>query len=333
MIKSFVITTIQNPTDALFKYRDILLDLGWNIILIGDKKTPSEFDLPGADYLSIDKQYEEFGELASLIPVNHYARKTLGYLYALKKGAEIIAESDDDNIPYADRYPNFLPGKIKTPIIEKQGVYNVYSYFTPEKIWPRGLPLDAIKNTIDTSLTEEKEVTFYVQQGLADLDPDVDAIYRLTASEEQITFDPDKKLALGAGCYSPFNTQNTLFYKPAFPLMLLPIGVHSRVTDIWRSYIAQRLLWCMDSSVLFLSPSVYQLRNEHNLLKDFEAEVPLYTEVKNFINLLDSFSSESRQASELMVELYTHLYQHKFLSEIDLKLCQLWSQEISKYMG
>ena len=59
MIKSFVITTIQNPTDALFKYRDILLDLGWNIIIIGDKKTPSEFDLPGADYLSIDKQYHE----------------------------------------------------------------------------------------------------------------------------------------------------------------------------------------------------------------------------------------------------------------------------------
>ncbi|MCF3624948.1 STELLO glycosyltransferase family protein [Planktothrix agardhii 1801] len=333
MIKSFVLTTIQNPTDALFKYRDILLDSGWNIIIIGDKKTPSEFDLPGADYLSIDKQYEEFGELASLIPVNHYARKTLGYLYALKKGAEIIAESDDDNIPYADRYPNFLPENVKTPILETPGVYNVYSYFTPEKIWPRGLPLDAIRNTIDTTLTTEKEVTCYIQQGLADLDPDVDAIYRLTASQEEITFDTDKKLALGAGCYSPFNTQNTLVYKPAFPLMLLPIGVHSRVTDIWRSYIAQRLLWCMDSSVLFLSPSVYQLRNEHNLLKDFEAEVPLYTEVKNFINLLDSFSSESRQASELMVELYTHLYQHKFLSEIDLKLCQLWSQEISKYMG
>ncbi|CAD5961626.1 putative glycosyltransferase STELLO2 [Planktothrix tepida] len=333
MMKAFVLTTINSPTDALFKYRDILVDLGWNIIIVGDKKTPSTFDVPGAEYLSIDQQYDEFGEIASLIPANHYARKTLGYLYALKKGAEIIAESDDDNIPYADRYPNFVPSQVKTPIIEARGVYNVYSYFTSQKIWPRGLPLDAIKNKIDQTLTDEKEVTCYVQQGLADLDPDVDAIYRLTASEAEIIFDSGKKLALGAGCYTPFNTQNTLFYKPAFPLMLLPIGVHSRVTDIWRGYIAQRLLWCMDSAVLFLSPSVYQLRNEHNLLKDFEAEVPLYTDVKKFIDLLESFSSESRQASELMVELYSHLYQHQFLSEIDLKLCQLWSQEISKYMG
>lgn len=91
----------------------MLLDQGWSIIVIGDKKSPPNYDLPGVDYLNIERQQELFGELAYLIPLNHYSRKNLGYLYAMSKGAEAIAESDDDNIPYDDKYPNFLPVHFK----------------------------------------------------------------------------------------------------------------------------------------------------------------------------------------------------------------------------
>jgi hypothetical protein len=89
----------------------MLLELGWHIIIVGDRKTPADFDLPGADYLSVERQHDLFGELASIIPLNHYARKNLGYLYAMRQGAELIAETDDDNIPYPDKYPNFCPIK------------------------------------------------------------------------------------------------------------------------------------------------------------------------------------------------------------------------------
>lgn len=331
-MKFLVITTINKPTEALFKYKDILLDLGWRIIVVGDKKTPTDFDLPGVDYFNIEQQCDDFGELASLIPFNHYARKNLGYLYAMRLGAEAIAETDDDNIPYGDgRYPNFLPFQIKAPALELKGAVNVYSYFTDKKIWPRGLPLDKINNLASETQTVETEVDCYVQQGLADLDPDVDAIYRLTVGDENIKFDPDKKLILSPGCYSPFNTQNTLFYKQAFPLMLLPIGVSSRVTDIWKSYIAQRLLWCMDSSVLFLSPSVYQLRNEHNLMKDFSEEIPLYTQVHDLIKLLENFTSDASDACELMKKMYFYLNKNNFLGEIEVRLCELWIEEVKKY--
>jgi len=331
-VKSLVITTIHKPTAALFKYTDILLDLGWKIIVVGDKKTPRDFDLPGADYFNVEQQSEDFGQLASLIPMNHYSRKNLGYLYAMRLGAEAIAETDDDNIPYDDKYPNFLPSLVKAPAVDVKGAVNVYSYFTSKKIWPRGLPLDKVNSFVDEKLTKEKEVTCYVQQGLADLDPDVDAIYRLTVGDENIKFEPDKKLSLSPGCYSPFNTQNTLFYKQAFPLMLLPIGVSSRVTDIWKSYIAQRLLWCMNSSVLFLSPSVYQLRNEHNLMKDFSEEIPLYTQVHNLIELLETFTSDASDACELMIEMYAYLNRNGFLGEIEVRLCELWIEEVKKYV-
>jgi hypothetical protein len=331
-VKALVITTIQAPTPAMYKYRDMLLDQGWIIIVIGDKKSPPNYDLPGVDYLNIEKQKELFGDLASLIPLNHYSRKNLGYLYAMSKGAEAIAESDDDNIPYDDKYPNFLPVQVKVPTVEAKGSVNVYSYFTDKKIWPRGLSLDKIKTLVGRTDPVEREVTCYVQQGLADLDPDVDAIYRLTVSDGDVVFDPGLKLALSEHCYSPFNTQNTLFYKPAFPLMLLPIGVSSRVTDILRSYIAQRLLWFLGSSLLFLSPSVYQLRNQHNLLMDFNEEIPLYTKTDELVNLLESFESDGNDACSLMQKLYTYLNQKGFLSEIELRLCELWVKEVKNYL-
>lgn len=332
-MKALVITTIQAPTPAMYKYRDMLLDQGWSIIVVGDKKSPPTYDLPGVNYLSIERQQELFGEIASLIPVNHYSRKNLGYLYAMSQGAEAIAESDDDNIPYDDKYPNFLPVQVKAPTVEAQGSVNVYSYFTDKKIWPRGLSLDKIKTVVTKAALVEREVTCYVQQGLADLDPDVDAIYRLTASDGDVLFEPGLKLALSEHCYSPFNTQNTLFYKPAFPLMLLPIGVSSRVTDILRSYIAQRLLWFLGSSLLFLSPSVYQLRNQHNLLIDFNEEIPLYTKTDELVNLLESFDADSTSdPCSLIEKIYIYLNQKGFLSEIELRLCGLWVKQVKNYL-
>jgi hypothetical protein len=45
------------------------------------------------------------------------------------------------------------------------------------------------------------------------------------------------------------------------------------VCDIWRSYWAQRLLWEMGSSVMFVSGTVDQVRNAHDYVKDFQDEM------------------------------------------------------------
>jgi hypothetical protein len=45
------------------------------------------------------------------------------------------------------------------------------------------------------------------------------------------------------------------------------------VCDIWRSYWAQRLLWEMGASVLFVSGTVDQVRNAHDYVKDFRDEM------------------------------------------------------------
>jgi hypothetical protein len=62
---------------------------------------------------------------------------------------------------------------------------------------------------------------------------------------------------------------------------LLPLGlvaaftglflqVHGRVSDIWRSYIVQRLLWDAGYAVAFAPPMVIQKRGPHNYLADMQ---------------------------------------------------------------
>ena len=61
--------------------------------------------------------------------------------------------------------------------------------------------------------------------------------------------------------------------------MLLPISIHGRVSDIWRSYVTQRLMWLAGGRLAFGPPLVTQHRNVHDYLADFDSEVPLYTKV------------------------------------------------------
>ena len=49
-----------------------------------------------------------------------------------------------------------------------------------------------------------------------------------------------------------------------------------RVADIWRSFVVQRILWTNGWGVLHHEPTLFQERSPHDLLRDFESEVPGY---------------------------------------------------------
>ncbi len=67
-----------------------------------------------------------------------------------------------------------------------------------------------------------------IQQGLADLDPDVDAIWRLARPSDigNIKFGKGPGLAYSRHAFSPYNTQNTVHYQPAFWALFIPSGVN-----------------------------------------------------------------------------------------------------------
>ena len=88
--KWIVVTTINYPTPQLRKLAEIP---GWHLVVVGDKKTPEDWHLENCEYLSPSRQLELGYELAKALPWNHYARKNIGYLYAIERGAKIIYDT------------------------------------------------------------------------------------------------------------------------------------------------------------------------------------------------------------------------------------------------
>lgn len=125
--------------------------------------------------------------------------------------------------------------------------------------------------------------------------------------------------------YAPWNAQATLFRRTAFWGLLLPVTVPGRVTDIWRSYIVQRLLWEMGGTYSFVAPFVTQYRNPHSYQKDFDDELDVYTKVSTVIETLSSFTN---QRSEALPALYRRvmdvLVDKKILKHGDAKRACAW---------
>ncbi len=75
---------------------------------------------------------------------------------------------------------------------------------------------------------------------------DVDAIFRLTQGTP-INFQRPQDLTdiviVPKSQYAPYNAQATLHFKASFFALYLPTTVPGRVSDIWRSYISQVLLF------------------------------------------------------------------------------------------
>jgi hypothetical protein len=133
------------------------------------------------------------------------------------------------------------------------------------------------------------EVACPIQQGLADENPDVDAVYRLLMPLP-VVFRKGVRVALGSGSWCPFNSQNTVFWSDAFPLLYLPSYCSFRMTDIWRSFVAQRIAWENGWHILFRDATVTQLRNDHSLMKDFADEVPGYLHNRKIADTLAALS-------------------------------------------
>lgn len=329
--KFAVITSIYPPTEAV---KLLSHWQGWNIVVVGDKKTPSDWQYANVDYLSVARQSDLFGDFASALPLNRYSRKNLGYIYAIKNNADVIFETDDDNLPLPDAQKKleelietaYVGSNIVGKVITSQARWvNIYSFFTDKgtRCWPRGYPLDLI-NTAQECRVEHQAIQSPILQFLVDKDPDVDAIYRLT-SNKSVTFKQGLRYAVDVGMYSPFNSQCTLWLPKAFPLMYLPSFTTSRVADILRSYLAQRALWAEGKRVTFLSPIFYQERNYHSLIADFVEEYDLYVNIYKYVELFDSVNARGMKESyDKSIKL---LAEHNLLKSDEYRLYKRYLEE------
>jgi len=332
MKKALIITSIAGPEHPVLKqFAAECKKRGLDFIVMGDTKSPAAFKLEGCDFWSIEKQNTLPFSLAALTPTRHYSRKNLGYLLAMNNGIAEIAETDDDNIP-REEFWNEKHRKVKSHSFENNGWVNVYHYFTEHKIWPRGLPLEEVNaRQADINSLKLQLVNCPIQQGLADENPDVDAVYRLTCPLP-ISFEKKAKLALGRNAWSPFNSQNTYWFKEAFPLLYLPSFCAFRATDIWRSFVAQRIAWECGWSILFHEPTVTQERNEHSLLKDFEDEISVYLKSGLIATELQKLTLKSgkENMTDNLLTCYNKMVDIGAVGKEELPLLKAWISDVEK---
>ena len=353
-----VMTTIFEVSDAV--RRQVKLR-NWCLVVVFDKRSAKTYDTgwmvgEGNDavvFLRPDDQVAMSNVFVDALPWNHFGRKNIGYLYAIMHGAKVIWDFDDDNAltfwipgaapPGAPSIDDAVPKndeqtiEVLEPKDHNWPTYNPYPILGSPTLpsWPRGLPLDDIKvaNCSDTPLhsIRIKGGSIAVLQSLAEYQPDVDAIFRLTMP---IPFffnktKVDKHLMIPKGTLTPYNAQATLHFSAGFFGLFLPITVSGRVTDIWRSFIAQRLFWDTGLQFGFIArPLVVQDRNVHSNIGDLGSEWDLYVKGKPLMEFLESWEGKGRTMVERTEELWVALYERKYVEYHDIELVQLWLQTL-----
>lgn len=287
MKKAIVTTTINEPTKALDLFKNIAIQDDWRLFIVGDKKTPHESYKKWIGdwtdrifYISPTDQEVMSKELSDAIGWNCIQRRNFGYLAAYKWGADVIATIDDDNIPTDDWGKNLKVNQ-EQPVLTFKIDEPIFDPLSPAfpNLWHRGFPIQLLKNR-KLNKPQLKKRTILVQADMWDGDPDVDAIGRIAYSPD-VKFNPNMTF-YASNKPGPFNSQNTFLSRKVMKdFFLFPhIG---RMDDIWASYFLQAK---HPDSVAYYKATVFQDRNEHDLVKDLKAEMIGYEHTLEFTKWL-----------------------------------------------
>ena len=305
MKKVIVTTTINPPTKAIHAF-EAMQD--WDLVVIGDLKTPKDYKLTRGLYLGPDSQEKYDKAFSDAIGWNCIQRRNIGLLVAHDMKADVVAVVDDDNIP--------LPGWGSDLMVGREVEVNYYDTDLPAfdpvgatnypLLWHRGYPLQLLAKR-DYLRKSRRKVHVDVQADFWNGDPDIDAVCRMEHAPE-CNFDPTC-FPLAASKMSPFNSQNTFLAGALLrDYFLFPhIG---RMDDIWAAYYVQ----AKGRRVVYGKASVYQDRNIHDLIRDMRQE---YLGYENNLSLVQDLVQDPESISAYLpgrslwaLELYRRHFAH-----------------------
>ena len=121
-----------------------------------------------------------------------------------------------------------------------------------------------------------------------------------------------------------------MFDKALFPLLYLPAFVSFRFTDILRGLVAQPIMWLYDYHLGFTKPTVEQVRNPHDYVKDFMSEVPMYEHGYKIPDIVKASISADSSLSDNLMMAYEALYKEKIVPKEELLSLSAWLNDLEK---
>ena len=331
MKKVLVVTTINGiDHKGISRLVEDSNSQDFELVLIGDKKTStnlSAVDESRVHFYSLETQLSSKFLSGHTLPLNHYARKNFGYLVAAEMGCEWISETDDDNRLFVEFWDDQEPNKSVKNSGTSQWV-NIYSAFGIGEYWHRGIPINEVLGA-NALTTHEIGSSLRIAciQGLADGDPDIDAICRMLY-KPVTKFSRTDSFSVEPGFYAPTNSQLTRWRTElTLPLLYLPSTVPWRVSDIWRGLIAQRYFAFSDLRTQFRGGLGFQDRNEHDLLKDFVDELEVHMSTRILLEILESI--DILDQSNFMLSVYSTLLARGLVSQEEIVRLENWLSDTS----
>lgn len=337
--------------------------------VVGDRKTPDmevvDFltgHVPNHAYYGIDTQHRLGYKCSRLIGENCIQRRNIGFLEALKWGADIVVSIDDDNILldsgsllhdgtyfrqienrlgdsysalrvvnaqlHSFAYPPFSGLKASSP----SGWFDVGALLQP-KAEHRGFPHTKRAQPSFESVVDAK---VGVAAGICLGDPDIGAVERIAngptvhgVSEilrSGVVTDPRET-------WTVFNSQNTAVIRELAPAWFMFPGI-GRYDDIFASLVVQRVMRETSHHVHFGRPFVWQQRNSHDLVKDLTLEIMGMQQIERFVGHLNTVAVPSNAA--------TVDYTRAILNTLDARRCLpfeaieaalAWCDDCEKVLG
>ncbi|KAI8922091.1 hypothetical protein DFJ77DRAFT_445302 [Powellomyces hirtus] len=338
-----VLTVTSAVTDSVRATAKALRG-GWCMVVVANRGGPREYVIDGTStnvyYLNVTTQetWARWSPFVASLPWNHAGRKNVGYLWAIAHGATVIWDFEVGTslgesllqIPTAKSLFLALPGMTAQ-------VLNPFPVLGSDNggAWPRGFPLAQVRNastiTNNTVHTNWDHKTVGIVHSVASGNSDVDTIFRYT-QPLPLTFSKStstKLILLPQRTFAPYNSHSTLHLEAAFWCLLLPTSPNVRVSDIWRGYAVQRLLWDADMQVTFSGPWVSQ----DGLVEpagraDLQSEHDLYTKTWALLMFLQSWVPQTQTIPQRFEELYIELYKRGYVEMADVLLVRGWIREL-----
>lgn len=106
--------------------------------------------------------------------------------------------------------------------------------------------------------------------------------------------------------------------------MLIPCSVSFRYCDILRGIITNVILKQTDNYMMYTSPNVIQVRNDHNLIDDFKSEFEMYIHNVKILEYIEDNITDSMNTKYLLGTIYDNLLKNNVITQKDVDILNIW---------